>query len=77
MNFDERPDLCRKGSDVDVENMSAMLKSLKFDVVTHTNLKAEVCLLLLIAYQVKNQLFVSFYRSIKVFWLEYMYTILL
>jgi len=42
MNFDKRPDLCRKGSDVDVENMSAMLKSLKFDVVRHTDLKAEV-----------------------------------
>ncbi|KAF6028538.1 hypothetical protein EB796_013154 [Bugula neritina] len=41
-NFVERPDLCRKGSDADVENMSAMLKFLKFDVVTHTDLKAEV-----------------------------------
>jgi len=43
MNFDKRPDLCRKGSDVDVENLSAMLKALKFDVVAHTDLKAEVC----------------------------------
>jgi len=42
MNFDKRPDLCRKGSDVDVENLSTMLKTLKFDVVTHTDLKAEV-----------------------------------
>ncbi|KAF6022364.1 hypothetical protein EB796_019334 [Bugula neritina] len=42
MNFVKRPDLCRKGSDVDVENMSAMLKTLRFDVVTHTDLKAEV-----------------------------------
>jgi len=42
MNFDKRPDLCRQGSDVDVENMSTMLKSLKFDIVTHTDLKAEV-----------------------------------
>jgi len=41
-NFVERPDLCRKGSDVDVENISVMLKSLKFDVVTHTNLTAKV-----------------------------------
>ncbi|KAF6033492.1 hypothetical protein EB796_008203 [Bugula neritina] len=43
MNFDKRPDLCRKGSDVDVENLSTMLKTLKFDVVRHTDLKAEVC----------------------------------
>jgi len=43
MNFDERPDLCRTGSDVDVENMSTMLKEFKFDVVTHTDLEAEVC----------------------------------
>jgi len=42
MNFEKRPDLCRKGSDVDVENLSAMLKTLKFDVVTHTDLKAKV-----------------------------------
>jgi len=42
MNFDERPCLCRKGSDLDVENMSVMLTSLKFDVVTYTDLKAEV-----------------------------------
>jgi len=42
-NFVERPDLCRKGSDADVENMSAMLKSLKFDVETHTDRTAEVC----------------------------------
>jgi len=41
-NFDKRPDMHRKGSDVDVENMSAMLKDFKFDVVTHTDLKAEV-----------------------------------
>jgi len=41
-NFDERPDLCRQGSDVDVENMSVMLKDFKFDVMTHTDLKAEV-----------------------------------
>ncbi|KAF6017305.1 hypothetical protein EB796_024372 [Bugula neritina] len=43
-NFDKRPDLCRKGSDVDVENMSAVLKGLKFEVVTHTDLKAETIL---------------------------------
>jgi len=43
MNFEKRPDLCRKGSDVDVENLSTMLKTLKFDVVTHPDLKAEVC----------------------------------
>ncbi|KAF6041121.1 hypothetical protein EB796_000568 [Bugula neritina] len=42
MNFEKRPDLCRKGSDVDVENLSTMLKSLKFDFVTHRDLKAEV-----------------------------------
>jgi len=42
-HFVERPDLCREGSDVDVENMSLMLKSLKFDVETHTDLTAEVC----------------------------------
>jgi len=42
-NFAERPDLCREGSDADVENMSLMLKSLKFDVETHTDLTAEVC----------------------------------
>jgi len=41
-NFDKRADLCRTGSDVDVENMSAMLKVFKFDVVTHTDLKVEV-----------------------------------
>jgi len=41
-HFVERPDLCREGSDADVENMSAMLKFLKFDVVTHTDLTAEV-----------------------------------
>jgi len=41
-NFVERPDLCREGSDADVENMSVMLKSLKFDVETHTDLKSEV-----------------------------------
>jgi len=41
-NFVGRPDLCRKGSDADVENMSVMLKSLKFDVETHTDLTAEV-----------------------------------
>jgi len=41
-NFDKRPDMYRKGSDVDVENMSAMLKDFKFNVVTHTDLKAEV-----------------------------------
>jgi len=41
-NFDERPDLCREGSDADVENMSLMLQSLKFDVETHTDLTAEV-----------------------------------
>ncbi|KAF6023204.1 hypothetical protein EB796_018486 [Bugula neritina] len=40
-HFVERPDLCRKGSDADVENMSVMLKSLKFDVETHTDLKSE------------------------------------
>ncbi|KAF6034219.1 hypothetical protein EB796_007478 [Bugula neritina] len=55
MNFEKRPDLCRKGSDVDVENLSTMLKTLKFDVVTHTDLKAEV-FLLLFTYQVKNLL---------------------
>jgi len=44
MNFDKRADLCRQGSDIDVENMSAMLKEFKFDIVTHTDLKAEVCL---------------------------------
>jgi len=43
MNFEKRPDLCRKCSDVDVENLSTLLKSLKFDAVTHTDLKAEVC----------------------------------
>jgi len=42
MNFDKRPDLCRQGSDGDTANMSAMLKDFKFDVVTHTDLKAEV-----------------------------------
>jgi len=41
-NFNQRPDLCREGSDADVEKMSFMLKSLKFDVETHTDLKAEV-----------------------------------
>jgi len=41
-NFVERPDLCREGSNADVENMSVMLKSLQFDVETHTDLKAEV-----------------------------------
>jgi len=41
-NFVERPNLRREGSDADVENMSVMLKSLKFDVETHTDLKAEV-----------------------------------
>jgi len=41
-NFVERPDLCRKSSDADIEKMSAMLKSLKFDVETHTDLTAEV-----------------------------------
>jgi len=41
-NFVERPDLCREGSDVDVENMSVMLKFLKFNVETQTDLKAEV-----------------------------------
>jgi len=41
-NFGERPDLCREGSDADVENMSVMLKSLKFDVETGTDLTAEV-----------------------------------
>jgi len=41
-NFDERPDLCRKGSDVDFENMYAMLKEFKFDVVPHTDLTAQV-----------------------------------
>jgi len=41
-NFDKRPDLCRVGSDVDVENMSVMLKDFKFEVVTHTDLKTEV-----------------------------------
>jgi len=41
-NFVERPDLCREGSDADVENMSVMLKSLKFDVETHTDLTAKV-----------------------------------
>ncbi|KAF6030008.1 hypothetical protein EB796_011687 [Bugula neritina] len=40
-NFNQRPDLCREGSDADVEKMSFMLKSLKFDVETHTDLKAE------------------------------------
>jgi len=55
MNFEKRPDLCRKGSDVDVENLSAMLKTLKFDVVTHTNLKAKV-FLLLFTHQVINLL---------------------
>jgi len=59
MNFDKRPDLCRKGSDVDVENMSAMLKSLKFDVVTHTNLKAEVCFAAALLIKIKMELFVS------------------
>jgi len=39
MNFDKRPDLCRKGSDVD---MFIMLKSLKFEIVIHTDLEAEV-----------------------------------
>jgi len=43
-NFDERQDLCRQGSDVDVEIISVMLKAFKFDVVTHTDLKAAVCL---------------------------------
>jgi len=43
MNFEKIPKLCRKGSDVDVENLSTMLKTLKFDVVTQTDLKAEVC----------------------------------
>jgi len=42
-NFVERPDLCREGSDADVDNISVMLKSLKFDVETHTDLTAEVC----------------------------------
>jgi len=42
MNFDKRPDLCRRGSNVDVENMSALMKALKFEVVTHTDLKAKV-----------------------------------
>ncbi|KAF6026047.1 hypothetical protein EB796_015644 [Bugula neritina] len=41
-NFVERSDLYREGSDADVENMSVMLKSLKFDVETHTDLTAEV-----------------------------------
>jgi len=43
-NFDKRPDLCRQGSDIDVENISVMLRAFKFDVFTHTDLKAEVCL---------------------------------
>jgi len=37
MNFDKRPDLC-----VDVANMFIMLKSLKFEIVIHTDLEAEV-----------------------------------
>jgi len=37
MNFHKRPDLCRKGSDVDVENMSAMLKTFKFDAACDTH----------------------------------------
>jgi len=41
-NFVERSDLYREGSDADVENMSVMLKSLKFDVEIHTDLTAEV-----------------------------------
>jgi len=41
-NFVERPDLCRDGSEADVDNMSVMLKSLKFDVETHIDLTAEV-----------------------------------
>jgi len=41
-NFNQRPDLCREGSDADVDKMSFMLKSLKFAVETHTDLKAEV-----------------------------------
>jgi len=41
-NFVEGPDLCREGSDADVQNMSVMLKSLQFDVVTHTDLTAKV-----------------------------------
>jgi len=44
MNFDEKSFECRKGSDIDVENISVMLRAFKFDVVTHTDLKAEVCL---------------------------------
>jgi len=42
MNFDKRPNLCREGSDIDVANMSIMLKDFKFDVVIRTDLKAEV-----------------------------------
>jgi len=43
-NFDKRPDLCREGSDVDLKNISVMLKAFKFDVFTRADLKAAVCL---------------------------------
>jgi len=54
MNFDKRPDLCRKGSDVDVENMSAMLESLNFDVVTHKDLNAEVFIMFILVFIFHN-----------------------
>jgi len=60
MSFYKRPDLCRRGSDVDVENMAAMLTALKFDVVIHTDLKAEVSSTSSLHTKIKLLLFKSF-----------------
>jgi len=70
MNFDKRPELCRKGSDVDVKNLSTMLETLKFDVVRHTDLKAEVCFVAvyLSSYKLTSLLV---YRCIRNLYTEY------
>jgi len=41
-NFLERPDLQRKGSNADVDNMLDMMKAFKFEVLIRQDLKAEV-----------------------------------
>ncbi|KAF6031559.1 hypothetical protein EB796_010137 [Bugula neritina] len=41
-HFSGNPDLQRKGSSADVENMANVMKAFKFEVLIRQNLKAEV-----------------------------------